>query len=258
MSAAVEAAGVEAVVFDIGNVLVSFDFAPFYSDIAAKSEASGRASVEGVLEPVKQAYENGRIGRQEFVSRSIQLLGYQGTKAEFQSAWENIFTLNPPMEQVVKTLSGQVPLFLLSNTNDLHREFLFRQFAVFGLFRGGVYSDEAQVSKPDLEIFRITRDQFDLNPDRTLFVDDLRPNVEAAREAGFQVFKYSISEHAAFEDWLKAKAIRSPARTTVAARCASSRRPERSNGSIRRRTATTCGCCPTATCYSTPATACRK
>jgi HAD superfamily hydrolase (TIGR01509 family) len=209
MSAAVEGAGVEAVVFDIGNVLVSFDFAPFYSDIAAKSEASGRASVEGVLEPVKQAYENGRIGRQEFVSRSIQLLGYQGTEAEFQSAWENIFTLNPPMEQVVKTLSGQVPLFLLSNTNDLHREFLFRQFAVFGLFRGGVYSDEAQVSKPDLEIFRITRDQFDLNPDRTLFVDDLRPNVEAAREAGFQVFKYSISEHTAFEDWLKAKAIRS-------------------------------------------------
>jgi FMN phosphatase YigB (HAD superfamily) len=203
MSTGLQAPKVEAVVFDIGNVLVNFDFAPFYSAMSAKCAASGRLALEAFLEPTKQAYESGRMGRREFVRRSIELLGFGGSEAEFQSAWENIFTLNPLMEQVVKALSKRFPLFLLSNTNDLHREFLFRQFPVFGLFRGGIYSDEVQVLKPNPEIFRITRDRFDLNPERTLFVDDLRPNVEAAKESGFQVFQYASLEHAAFLGWLE-------------------------------------------------------
>jgi HAD superfamily hydrolase (TIGR01509 family) len=195
--------GVNAAVFDIGNVLVDFDFGPFYAEVASKCTIGGDTALDAALEPLKQAYENGRIGRQEFVCRSIEILGYRGTEKEFQSAWENIFTLNPRMETVVQSLSARVPLFLLSNTNDLHREFLFRQFPVFSLFRGGVYSDEARVSKPDPEIFRITRERFGLDPGQTLFVDDLGANVEAARVAGFQVFKYSSLAHADFLNWLE-------------------------------------------------------
>lgn len=198
---------VDAVVFDIGNVLVNFDFEPFYAEVVANCGGATGGALKELLEPTKQAYENGRISRQEFVRGSIEILGYRGTENDFKSAWENIFTLNRRMENVVRSLFSRIPLFILSNTNDIHRDFLFRSFPIFSLFRGGVYSDEAQVSKPDPEIFRITRERFALNPGRTLFVDDLGPNVEAAREAGFQVFQYANEKHAAFLNWLEGAGI---------------------------------------------------
>jgi FMN phosphatase YigB (HAD superfamily) len=195
---------VDAFVFDIGNVLVEFDFGPAYEAISEKSVLKkGGKAVEDALDPIKRVYEDGGMGRAEFMARSFELLGYQGTAAEFQRTWENIFTINAQMESVLRGLSGRYPLFLLSNTNDLHRDFLFSQFPVFGLFQAGIYSYEVRVSKPEPEIFEITRERFGLNPARTLFVDDLAANVESARRLGFRCHRYARKAHGEFLEELK-------------------------------------------------------
>ncbi len=100
------------------------------------------------------------------------------------AAWEDIFTPNEPMLALVEQLHGRFPLFLLSNTSDIHREYVFRRYPVFQRFTSGTYSYEAKASKPGHTIYEIAQRQLGLEPASTFFIDDLLPNIETAPRAG--------------------------------------------------------------------------
>ena len=100
------------------------------------------------------------------------------------------------MIALVERLHGHVPLYLLSNTSDIHRDYVFRQYPFFARFTGGVYSYEARASKPGRTIFEITCRELALEAASTFFIDDLLPNIETARSLGFQVHHYHFEDHA--------------------------------------------------------------
>jgi putative hydrolase of the HAD superfamily len=57
-----------------------------------------------------------------------------------------------------------------------------------------VWSYQLGIVKPDPEIYRHTLRELGTNPEETLFIDDRRPNVEAARALGIQALEYSSVE----------------------------------------------------------------
>jgi hypothetical protein len=83
-------------------------------------------------------------------------------------------------------LAATAPLYLLSNTNDMHVEALLRDFEVFAHFSGATYSHEARASKPHKRIYEIACERHGLVPAETLFVDDLAANISAAVDLGFK------------------------------------------------------------------------
>jgi putative hydrolase of the HAD superfamily len=125
------------------------------------------------------------------------VLRYRGTEAEFIAAWEDIFTPNEPMVALVEKLHGRFPLYLLSNTNDIHREYFSRRYPFFHQFTAGAYSYEAKASKPGRLIYEIAQRQLSLEPASTFFIDDLLPNIETARALGFQAHHYHYDQHEA-------------------------------------------------------------
>ena len=193
---------IRAIIFDIGNVLLRFDFNVAIRKLSRQSNPAEAAIVE-LLEPVKLAYEGGRIDRAEFQREVRAILSFAGSDEEFVAAWEDIFTENQPMIDLVERLHPRLPLYLLSNTSDLHREFIFRRYPIFGRFRAGVYSYEAKVSKPDPEIYRIAERELGVNPAETLFIDDLAANIESARKCGFVVHHYHHERHEALVEELR-------------------------------------------------------
>ncbi len=127
------------------------------------------------------------------------VLHYEGTEAEFVAAWEDIFAENHAMLDSVRALHARYPLYLLSNTSDLHIEYVFTKYpALFALFKDGVYSYRAKCFKPDRRIFEMALEQFGVAAGETLFIDDLQPNIAAARALGFETIHYDFSRHGDF------------------------------------------------------------
>lgn len=186
---------IRAFLFDIGNVLVRFDFSRAVRAVAAHSDIADEADALHRIDSVKLAYEDGKMTRADFLREAFALLGYRGTEAQFIAAWQDIFSANDPMIALVRRLHGSFPLFLLSNTNDMHVEGLFRDFDVFRLFTGATYSHEAKASKPHRAIYEIACREHGLDPRTTFFIDDLAANIATARGLQFQTHHYHHDRH---------------------------------------------------------------
>lgn len=196
---------IEAIIFDIGNVLLRFDFTVALRKI--RPHCRSDISMEA-FEPVRSAYEGGQLDREEFQRQIVALLNYTGTIDDLVSAYQEIFTENHEMTDLARRLAHHYPLYLLSNTNDLHIDYIFRTYPVFKLFRDAVYSYNARVSKPDPAIFDVAARQFAVDPATTLYIDDLEANVEAARTHGFKAIQYDYARHHAFEAELDQLGVR--------------------------------------------------
>ena len=188
---------------DIGNVLVHFDFRLAAGRFAKQSPLSGN-EVLRALDPLKGLLESGQLTGDSFIAQGMEMIQFSGTAAEFRLIWCDIFSLNAPMEKTLSSLNQRVPMHLLSNTSDLHKEFFLAEFPIFRHFTSGVYSYVAGSMKPEAKIFSIAIAELDLDPAQTFFIDDLMPNIETARQLGFRTFHYSDDRHAALEAELHA------------------------------------------------------
>ena len=111
------------------------------------------------------------------------------------------------MTHLVGKLHARYPLYLLSNTSDIHADYFEAKYPVFQRFSGAVYSHLAGCVKPGRPIFEIAIRQFDVEPGETVFIDDLAPNVAAAREMGFHALQYDHTQHARLVEQLLALGV---------------------------------------------------
>jgi FMN phosphatase YigB (HAD superfamily) len=184
----------DAIIFDIGNVLLRFDFSLVVRRVAPFCSASV-AQFDSLLEPLKIALESGKINGETFLSEASHAIGYTGKPSVLRAAWQEIFTPIEATHALVEQLHGSLPLFLLSNTNDLHAEYFLSRYPVFGRFTDAVYSHECGLMKPDASIYRHALEKFGLRAEGVFFIDDLAPNVEAARASGWRTHHYREDSH---------------------------------------------------------------
>jgi len=190
-----------AILCDIGNVIVTFDFRIASRRLAASSDCPEDALFDR-LHHLKLPFEDGQIDNDTFVTQAIDAIGYRDTPSKFAEIWCDIFAPNHALIATLEHLAHTHPLYLLSNTSGLHKDYLFAQFPVFQLFSGGVYSYSAQTSKPEPQIFRLAIEQFNLDPAQTFYIDDLLPNIETAGSLGLVVHHYDPAHHARLESAL--------------------------------------------------------
>lgn len=195
---------------DVGKVLIDFDFSVAARRLAEKCDHAAE-TVLALFDDIKGSYEDGRMDDTTFVREAISITGFRGTAAEFETIWCEIFTQNEPMHATLTALAGKLPMFLLSNTSGLHKDYFLRTFPIFQHFQGGVYSYSAGCSKPGEEIFHKTIAQLDLDPARTFYIDDLAANIATAARLGFRTFHYSFEKHsqmqAELDEWLAGQGI---------------------------------------------------
>jgi glucose-1-phosphatase len=189
---------IEALIFDIGNVVISFDWQPAAERLRIRSD-NGKTLVQEDFRGLITRLEVGEIPQEEFVPMAARAIGYQGDEREFIAIFNSIFSPNPPMERSVQYLAGRFPLYLLSNTSELHLAYLRRNFKVLQHFADGVYSFHAKCAKPDQKIFQVAVKQFGVRPGSTVYIDDLAANVRSASALGFHAIRYELREHAEFE-----------------------------------------------------------
>lgn len=137
--------------------------------------------------------EQGTSSPEEFRDNVRRLLNRDIPDSAIDHAWCAMI-LDIPADRVeyLKSLKKQFRIFLLSNTNEIHRQQYFRDFqSAYGfifseLFEQDYYSHQMGMRKPDLDIFKQVLQNHELTPEETLFIDDSEVNIKAASTLGIQ------------------------------------------------------------------------
>lgn len=187
---------VKVVVFDLGKVLVDFDYGIAARRLAENSLASAD-EVRAVIDqtPLLFRYEGGQMTTQEFFREVKTHIGFRGGFEEFAAPFGDIFTELPEMIALHAELRARgVPTFILSNTNDIAISHIRRRFPFFANFDGYVLSYECAALKPHARIYEITEQRTGCRGAEILFLDDKPENVEAASQRGWQTICHTSAE----------------------------------------------------------------
>ena len=187
------------VYFDLGNVLLHFSVHRICSQLAEVAQTTEAVVREKLFDEQRyRQYELGNISTEDYYEQACADLEYQPRLEEFAEAVCNVFWANDPILPIVRKLAKfHVPRGILSNTNPIHWNYIENAFPrIWDAFEDHrLASHEVHALKPYREMYEIAlqeakRSVPDLKPDEILFIDDLAPNVEGAKEFGFQTIHY--------------------------------------------------------------------
>ena len=185
-------------IFDIGNVLVNFDFQVLLQQIAADSGTPVEQPTERDLE-MHHAVEEGVISDQEFVDYLNESKGLSWTVDTLIGVWQKMFTVNQTGYGLFKeAIARGLPVYTLSNIAEHHIEAIERNWP--GFFDGatGLFlSYQVGARKPNAEIYQHMLENLGVRGEQCLFLDDLERNTEAARAAGIQALQFIPENYAA-------------------------------------------------------------
>jgi 2-haloacid dehalogenase len=175
---------IDTVVFDIGWVLVHL--AP--RRLLTTLQGAG-ADVESLRDVTSRIalldHECGRLDGAGLLAELAALAPRSIAETELAAAWVDMFDLQAGMLQLMRDLRDNYRVFLLSNVGDLHWAELRRRWALHEEVHAVVASYQAGVMKPDAGIYVIAEERFALQPQRTVFIDDLPQNIAAAESRGW-------------------------------------------------------------------------
>lgn len=175
-------------VFDLGKVLVDFDYSIAGRRIAARSKLSA-SEVQQFLDhsPLLYRYETGLMTRQEFYETVREHTGFAGDLAEFGEFFADIFTEMPEMTALHTALRRRgVPSYIFSNTNDLAIEHIRRAFPFFANFDGYIFSYEVGAMKPAAQIYEELEKLSGKRGADIVYLDDRQENIAAGAARGWQ------------------------------------------------------------------------
>ena len=192
--------GIEAIIFDMGNVLLAFDDARAAEQIASRTGKTRQEIEEyGRSTPYGHELALGKLSKKQFFHTVAKDLAFDGSYDEFALLWSDIFTPIEPMVALAESLKTRVPRLLLSNTNAIHIEFVLDRYPFLNDFDAHVFSHEVGSLKPDAAIYQHAVSKYGLTAARTVFLDDIAANAEAARRVGMIGIQYLSPEQARAE-----------------------------------------------------------
>lgn len=188
----------KAVLFDLGGVLIDIDY-------HATERAFEQLGVSDFKERYTQLAQNelfdrfecGEISPQHFVNLVLPFTQSGTSPNQVVAAW-NAMLGSFPLEKIrlLERLSTTTPLFMLSNTNELHWIEVKRAWQKVTTqpmqhFFSAIYlSHEIGKRKPHPETFIWVCQQMGFEPADVLFIDDSPQHIEGATQAGLQVHYY--------------------------------------------------------------------
>ncbi len=187
---------IQAVILDLGNVIVPVDFSPCFAELTAlcgqpREEISRRIAGSGLA----PRFELGELSPKEFYREVCRVLDLEINFSEFCRIWNSIFpreTLLP--ESLLEGLHHRYPLLLLSNTNPLHFSLIRETYPILRFFGSYVLSFRVGAAKPSPHIYREAIARAGCPPEQCFFADDVISYVEAAKREGMDAVQFQSVE----------------------------------------------------------------
>ncbi len=187
---------IKSVIFDIGEVLVDFDWDGYIHSLFSDEETIRRINKAVWENRLWVEFDRGVMADEEIIRRM--------TECEPEFAEEIRFS----MEDVSKTVRRRdtaipwirslkmrgLSVFYLSNYSFRLRMQNPQALDFLKEMDGGIFSYEVHLLKPDPAIYCTICDKYRLTPEETAFIDDVEENVKGAKVCGLQAIRYTTQE----------------------------------------------------------------
>jgi len=173
---------IKNVIFDLGKVLVDFDFDIFFHKIG---QNPNERHLDEAIEPIL-LFESGKIKKSDFIQRMRNVYKFDISDGQFEKVWcENIFTEIPEMIELAEKIMKNYNIFILSNTDEIHFPHIWEKFSSLHFFEKNLLlSYELDAVKPEPVIYLNALKRFNLTPRECIFIDDRPVNIEVAEKVG--------------------------------------------------------------------------
>jgi putative hydrolase of the HAD superfamily len=192
--------GFDAIVFDLGGVLVEVDIRRALRHWATLAGVPIETiSARWQQDEAYCAHERGELDDASYFAHLRSTLHLHIDDRQMLDGWNAVLGEPlPGMETLVRGVARKHPLYVFSNTNPAHiAHFRPRYRPLLSHFRHVYTSCELGSRKPEPEAFARLAAQIGVPPERLLFFDDLEANVQGARRAGLNAFRVTRAEEIA-------------------------------------------------------------
>jgi putative hydrolase of the HAD superfamily len=198
---------IDAILFDLGGVFITIDY-------QATIDAFEKLRFENAQLLYSQAeqailfekYETGKISTPHFINNLLKLSNSNPSPNKIVKAWNSMIgDFSIESITLLKNLQSKYRLFMLSNTNELHMDLVKRKWQEIenapmeSFFEKVHFSHQLGLRKPYpntfLEVCKINN----LDPVKTLFIDDSIQHIVGAQKAGLQTIYLKKITDLAFE-----------------------------------------------------------
>jgi HAD superfamily hydrolase (TIGR01509 family) len=184
---------IEALLFDLGRVLIDLDFEAGMARLAARCDLPRDRFEEVLLDQQWiRRYECGEISTADFHDYLCRQGRLQMELDEFHESWSAI--LMPGLivpEQLLANLKRRYPLILVSNINECHAGHVAKNYNVFDYFDAKIFSYEVGALKPDREIYEAAITAAGKPAETLFFTDDREENVWGAQQVGIHAHQFT-------------------------------------------------------------------
>jgi len=198
---------IKTVIFDLGKVLIPFDFKRGYQGL---EKVSGIPAAEipkriGATDLVKR-FETGLVEPKDFVEQLSRILDLHISYDQFCEIWSSIFLPDPLIpESMLEGIGKRYGLLLLSNTNAIHFHMLEQTYPLFRHFHDRVLSYCVRAMKPSPVIYREAIARSGCRAGECFYTDDIADYVDAARREGMDAVQFESC--AQIQGELKARGV---------------------------------------------------
>ena len=188
---------IENIIFDFGGVILDIDPQITVNEFVKL----GFKDVDKIItkeftEGILGKFEKGILTPEIFRNKIREYLDLDISDQKIDSAWNALLYDIPRKRiEVIEEVKKNYSIFLLSNSNEIHYDLFVRDLQLrFGyrefdeLFHKSYFSFDLHLLKPDPDIYEFVLNQHNLDPAKTLFIDDRLANIQAARDLGIKCY----------------------------------------------------------------------
>ena len=184
---------IKNILFDLGNVLIDLDQDLWKARMKELFDIQSIDELDPTVILKMKEYENGDINTSLFIKHMLSHAPTDRKALDVVNAWNSMLVgIRYGRIELLSELKNKFKLFVLSNTNELHIEwvdkYLMKQLkfpAFYGLFEEIYLSHEIRFSKPSADAYKHVLRNSGLRASETIFFDDRLENIDAASVAGF-------------------------------------------------------------------------
>lgn len=181
-----------AIVFDLGQVLLPFDYKSFIEKVNKHRPGIGEQFAELYKQNyyIHRDFEKGLISEEVFITQMLDYLHNVINGETFCRYWSDIFSFNDDVIALLPQLKKKYTLYLISNTNSIHKEYGFGNYEFLKIFDKLILSHKVKSIKPEKEIYLEVEKASGFPSREHIFIDDILEYVDAAKKLGWDGIQF--------------------------------------------------------------------
>jgi HAD superfamily hydrolase (TIGR01509 family) len=181
-----------AVVFDLGNVLIPFDYSIAINKLNHIEPILGNRFIEFYNSNyhIHRDFEKGIVSEADFLNTMLNALENKINADTFCKIFSDIFTVDENVVSLLPVLKKDYKLFLLSNTNSIHQRYGWQKYSFLKYFDELILSHEIGSVKPEEKIYRAVEKASGFPSEEHFCVDDIEEYVNAAKNLGWDAVQF--------------------------------------------------------------------